>query len=217
MWTGQGYTVTLYRGAYCPCVTASAGTIPDPGQGNPNCTQCGGNAFFYPDPPQQIQALIANVESNKELVAAGMAQPGSLVLSPLPGSVHINDYDLVLLPWTFGVPSQGQLITRGSGSTDKAWYRMMEVTGAWTVDPVTFVKTEYKPTVDFTWNGRVITWVGNQPSQGSVYSIRYTAKFEWLAFTAPQPRFAWGQDLGQRCVMRKRHEILPAAPDIIES
>ncbi len=209
---GAAFRVKVYKMAWCPC-----GSKP----GEPariTCAACGGTGLLYPLPPREILALISDLEQHSDLVQAGLMTYGDLVISTQPGQDPMNDYDLCILPMEYGVPAEGQVIARGSGTTDDAWYRLQTVEGAWTVDADTGVVAPYTPGTDFTWDGKVITWLSaNQPSQGQNYTIRYTGRFEWVAFDPPSPRQAFGQDLGQRAVLRKRHVILPNAPTLLES
>lgn len=216
---GQAYKVTVYQGTLCSC-----GNRP----GAPptiTCKACGGVGFLYPLAPLQVLALVSDVEQHTDLVAAGLMTYGDLVLSTQPGAIQLNNYDIVLVPWQVGIPAQDQVVQRSTtGSEDRAWYRLQQVSGAWTVNSSTGEVTSYTPgapdpetgeipgNADFTWSGHTITWLRNQPAAGSLYSLRYTADYEWVAFDPPSPRTAFGQDLGQRVVLRKRHIVLPNAP-----
>lgn len=204
LWESESYEVTYYQSAFCSC-----GSAANPGNANINCAVCHGFGWFYPFPPIKLKGLVSDVQMRKDLLDLGIAEPGDLLFSPLPGAAHLSDYDLILLPWKQGVPSEGQLIVRGTGPTDEAYYRMDWVQGAWVTDPVTGKVTSYIPNEDFTWEGRTITWIGNQPTPGTTYSIQYSGLFEWIAFVSPQPRIAFGQDLGQRVILRKRHIYTP--------
>jgi len=208
---GFAYEVTVYKSASCPC-----GNTPE-SPNNINCAACGGFGVLYPNAPVFVLALVSNIDQNLDLVQYGLMEYGDMVLSPMPGAIHLDDYDLVMLPWPIGVPTYSQVLTRGSGTTDNADYNIAVAEAAWTVDPNTGIATEYNPPTDFTYSGKTITWVGNTPITGDVYSIRYGAQFEWVAFNPPSPRLAFGQDLGQRAVLRKRHIILPNAPTLQES
>lgn len=214
LWQSESYEATLYKSAFCTCGETN------PNESRPTCAVCHGFGYFYPFPPEQIRGLISDVKIDKKLIEVGFAMPGDLLFSPLPGTAHLSDFDLIILPWRQGVPSEGEVIVRGSDSTlpanvDNASYRMDWVQGAWTTNADTGVVTPYIPNTDFTWNGRQITWIGNQPAVGTPYSIQYSGMFEWIAYTSPQPRIAFGQDLGQRVVLRKRHIVttVPLLPE----
>ena len=219
LWQAQGSNglLTVYRAAYCPCTTPAPGTVPDPGQGDPSCPLCGGTAFVYPSAPFTIQAVVTDATSDTDLIATGLAEPGDIIVGTFPGGAHLALWDLALLPWNIGVPDQGQLLVRGTGSTDQTWYRMEDFHGAWS--EVNGALTTYQLGQDFAWSGRTITWLpgGNAPAFGQTYSVRYAARFEWICRKEPQAIVAFGQDLGQRAVLRKRHEVLPGAGPIIEA
>jgi len=210
LWNSEAYQCTLYKQAFCPC-----GSSLNPNRALTTCNACHGWGWIYPFPPQKIQGLVSDVKMRKDLLDLGLAMPGDLLFSPAPGMAHLSDYDLILLPWKQGVPSEGQIIQRGGGPTDKTYYRMDWVQGVWTVDPATGGITQYVPNVDFTWQGNEITWTGNQPSQGTYYSIQYSGMFEWICFVSPQPRIAFGRDLGQRVILRKRHVVDPNSPLLV--
>ncbi len=218
LWQAQGQqgTLLVYRGAYCPCTTAMAGTRPDPGQGDPNCPLCGGIGLLYPQAPIPVQALVTASISQRALVEAGLAEPGTLSVATPPGGPQLSLWDLCLLPWLSGIASQGQLLTRGSGTTDQTWYRMETLDGVWSEQNGALVT--YLQGTDYSWSGRTITWLsgGNPPTPGQVYSVRYGARFEWICAGAPQSVVAWGQDLGQRALLKKRHEVFPSASPVIE-
>jgi hypothetical protein len=200
---GNAYKVTVYKAVQCPCGSA-------PGQSNDiNCKACGGLGFFYPLSGRETLAIVTQMRLNRELMDLGMYEPGDMTISPQPGSLHLEDWDLVTLPWAVGIPLQGEVITRSAGSVDYASYTIARCEGAWSVDPATGTNTQYTQNIDFYVNGREIVWTGNNtPATGSVYSIRYAAESEWVVFNPPSPIIAFGQDLGQVCTMRKRAIVL---------
>ncbi len=215
LWQSQaggrfGYQAKVYKAVSCPC--GNTPTSPN----NINCLACGGYVVLYPDPALETTVLIPSVEQNLSLMQYGLMEDGDIVVSPMPGTIHFDDFDLAILPFIPGIPTFSETFQRGTTATDTSSYRMVNVEGAWTVDSTTGTNTKYTPNQDFTFSGKTITWIGNQPSAGQLYSIRYGALFEWVAFNPPSPRYAFGQDLGQKAVLRKRHIILPSAPSLIE-
>ncbi|MCL6442459.1 MAG: hypothetical protein K6T83_03170 [Alicyclobacillus sp.] len=218
LWNSQdaqgpfAYEATVYKASFCPC-----GNTPN-SPNNINCAACGGYGILYPVPPEQIPVLISDVNQNLNLLQYGLAEDGDMIVSPQPGTIHFDNFDLLILPWSIGVPTFSQVLSRGSGPTDTAYYRILNVTAAWTVDPVKGTAQKYLPGTDFTYEGKEITWLdtGNAPNEGQLYSIRYDAQFEWVAYNPPQPRVAFGQDLGQKAVFRKRHILLPNAPLLLQ-
>ncbi len=208
---GFGYEATVYKATACPC--GNSPTSPN----SINCAACGGYGVLYPQPSLKVNVLVSGVDQNLDLMQYGLMEQGDMVVSPLPGSIHFEDFDLAILPFDAGIPTFSETFQRGAGPTDTATYRMINVDGAWTVDSVTGQSTMYRPGMDFSVNAKTLTWLGpNQPAAGQLYSIRYSALFEWVAFNPPSPHYAFGQDLGQRVVLRKRHILLPNAPYLIE-
>lgn len=215
------YKAVVYKAALCPCRSTPTGSQ------SQNCQACGGNGVLYPTPPENVPVLVSDITQNLDLMQYGLMEDGDLVVSPEPGSIHFDNFDLILLPWSIGVPTYSEVIVKGNTDTDATSYRILNVTAAWTVDPSAGTSQAYKPGFDFTYDafesttppGKSITWLstGNAPSDGQLYSIRYDAQFEWVAYNPPQPRVAFGVDLGQKAVFRKRHILLPNAPSLIAS
>lgn len=203
---GQAYRLIVYKMVPCPC-----GNTPD-APANTACQACGGTGLLYPTGPRSVLGLVNNVSLTTELVVQGLAEAGDLQVWTRPGQVHLDPFDLVLVPWTVGVPMTGQLLTRGDGPTDTLGYRAALVEAAWTVDPTTGLVTLYQTPRDFVVDGRTITWVGRAPAPGTLYALRYTGDFEWVVFAPPEQYVAFGVDLGQRALLRKRYLRLPNAP-----
>jgi hypothetical protein len=139
---------------------------------------------------------------------ANMA-PGDLTLSVSPRSSYIvADYDKVVLPrLEDGEPFSGELLQRGFGATiDRLRFPVVKMETVSTVDAQTFVPTFYTQGVDFTVSGDGITWLsgGANPAPGTIYSVRYRARFEWIAYAPPSSRHARGSSQGQRVLLRRR-------------
>ncbi len=207
----QGYVITVYQAVNCPCGSS-------PGSpSNINCAACGGLGILYPNAPITLTAMISDAEQQTDMNAQGygLMEPGDLFLYPDPNAPRFNTFDLVMFPVSVSFPTHSETITRASGATDVTDYNIATVNGAWTVNSSTGVATAYTPGTDFTWTGKTITWNGNQPSADTMYSLRYGAQFEWVAFDPPTPRLAFNQDLGQIVKLRKRHIVFPGLPSPI--
>ncbi len=203
---GQAYRLTVYKMAPCPCGA-------QPGQpADMSCVACGGTGILYPTPPRTLLGIVTNVTLQTDLVAMGLAEAGDLQISTRPGQGHLDPFDLCFVPWSMGIPVSGQIMQRGTGSTDQLPYRAALVEGIWTVDPTTGMVTPYTLQTDFTVHGRTITWIGRTPPVGTQYTIRYSGDFEWVVFHPPDQRVAFGVDLGERAILRKRYILLPNAP-----
>lgn len=203
---GQSYRLTVYKMTPCPC-----GNDPD-SPANTACQACGGTGILYPTPPRSVLGLVSNVTLHTDLVAMGLAEEGDLQVSTRPGQLHLDPFDLCLVPWSVGIPMSGELVQRGTGPTDTLGYRAALVEGIWTVDATTGQVTPYILNQDFTVAGRTVTWIGRTPVAGTEYTIRYSGDFEWVVFNPPDQRVAFGVDLGQRAILRKRYIRLPNAP-----
>ncbi len=207
----KGQIIKLYRSMYCPC-----GSDPsNPTRSNNNCILCGGSGRFYPDPPITKNVVITRVEQdNPDLIASGLAVPGDLVmtesmLDPYPS----EQFDLVTPQWG-GMPFDGQIITRGSGTTDTLYYHAVNVDRCVTVNPSTGVVTSYSPKTDFTFSGRALDWI-NPPPLGTNYSVRYSALFNYVVFPPAFIRREGGTDIGSKAILRKRHLVFPNLPDLL--
>lgn len=212
----KGERVDWWIGMKCTCTSSILPTgtnFPDANRPNPNCKACDGVGRVWTD-KKQILGLVENINQHKDLLNAGIVTAGDFVFSP-DLRYTLSDYDRIQLKWTQGIPYEGELRTRGTGQTDKSMYGIMSVTKLSTFDPVSGVETEYKLSTDFTIDAitgnptNVITWLqGKGPPANAVYSIKYQALMDWIAFIPPQPRRERGTNLGQRVILRKKHLVV---------
>jgi hypothetical protein len=203
----HGEWLYFFRSMKCTCSLIPQGSmIADANRANPNCKACHGLGLIWQD-QGQIIGLVQTVNQQKDLLQAGIAAPGDLVLSPDP-RYTISDYDKIQMNWGEGIPYEPQLLRRSAtGGTDTANYTIMEVIECIQIDPTTGNITTYVPEVDFTFDKKLITWIGNKPANGSVYSIKYSALIDWICFAPPQPRRERETNLGQKIIMRKKHLV----------
>jgi hypothetical protein len=144
----------------------------------------------------------------------------------------VTDWDLVEpSSWNRGQPFGGELVERGAGATDTLVYKVQRVLNCSSVNPTTFEITNYVMVANpagfgeqplgegalaettsgaeasFTVGDDKVTWtVGKpQPAYGTVYAIKYSAIFSYIAFVIPQDRYDNGDNLGQRVLLRPRH------------
>ncbi len=181
---------------------------------NPNnmaCLVCGGLGYFYPQPLQYTQAILTSVKQTEDLLALGLAQMGDLVCDQPPGATSLSPWDLVLTTWTDGVPFPGEVLVRGTGSTDRLTFRANTVYAVIQTDPATGAVTAYAAS-DYTVSGKTVTWLANAPSAGSAYTVRYNATYEWVVFAPGLVRMERGTNFGPRTILRKREIALPNAP-----
>jgi|SRR6185437_1378435 len=206
---GHGQVVQWYKAYLCAC-----------GQGPPNmdanrarlsCTVCNGVGLTY-DNPLPVTGLITGIHNMKELLNSGEAYPGDCVFGLAPGqSQFISDWDMVRFP--FEEPYNGETRIRGEfgGLSDTLDYTVVRVFRVMRTDPTTNTIIKFVNGVDYTIVGRTITWSANANiSTGDVYSISATVNFDWITFVSPMQRYDNTQNLGQRCVLRKRHMVMPA-------
>lgn len=210
----RGERLKYYSGLKCTCTSSilmTGTSYQDPSRANPNCMACKGLGWIWIE-AGEILGLITSISQHKELLDAGIAAPGDLVLSP-DLRYTLSDYDMIKFRWPEGIPYEGELLTRGAlTDTDNTMYGVMEVIQCIVVDPTTGNVKSYKPDVDFTYNkkepARAVTWIGsNTPEEGTVYSLKYSALVEWICFAPPQPRRERGTNLGQKVIMRKKHLV----------
>lgn len=206
----HGEHVNYFRGHKCTCTLLQTGTsYGDPNRADPNCAACHGYGIVWIS-SGQIIGLVTNISQEKELLQAGIASAGDLVFSP-DLQQTLSDWDKIQLTWSDGVPWEGQLIQRGTGTTDEAMYNVVSVPpdGCIAVDPTTGNITTYTADVDFSYSGQTITWglSSNQPQANAFYSLKYNAQLDWIVFTPPQPRRERGTNLGQKVILRKKHMV----------
>lgn len=71
-------------------------------------------------------------------------------------------------------------------------------------------RIDYVEGEDFTIDERILTWVAGkkQPPAEGIYSIKYTAKFAWVAYNSQQDRADAEDDIGSRVFLRLRHLVM---------
>ena len=207
----KGELCNHWTGMKCPCGLQQMGTnYPvDPNRADPSCQICDGLGWLW-IPQPQVYGLVQQIQQHKDLVEAGLANSGDLVFSPQVSN-GISDYDKIQLTWPQGIPYEGEIITRGSGTTDTSYYGIVNVPPGecLSVIPSMGIVTTYEAGVDFSFEGTTITWglSSNQPSPGTPYSIKYHALLDWMCFVVDQPRRERQTPLGQRVVLKKKHTI----------
>lgn len=207
-------TAYWYQAQLCSCGT-NPGAPSDVARAYTTCKVCGGLGRFYPGSPTFIRGIISNAMQDREILAAGMAvSSDDLVWSADPWSQGpISPYDLLVLsgdPHTW--PFEGQVITRGSGTTDNLWYTASNLVSVMSSDPTTGAVTDYTDS-GVVVNGKTVDWSSatTSPSAGMTYSIKYRAQYEWVCFAPPLVRFEHSQSLGQKVILRKRHIVVNSA------
>ncbi|MHB1418286.1 MAG: hypothetical protein ACYCX4_01675 [Bacillota bacterium] len=198
----RGEWVIWQPAVKCPC-----GSSPD--RANINCPVCGGLGVFHRE-GKEIRGLVTGVEQEKKLLEAGIAIPGDMIFSQEVGGVKLSDYDMIKLTWKDGIPFEGQIVSRATGSaTDTLYYEAKDISQCLAINETTGEITDYILDTDFSVSGKTITWLtgGKKPANGAKYSIKYSAVFEWLVFLPPFPRVERGTDIGQKVLLRKRHIV----------
>lgn len=175
---------------------------------NPNCTLCGGWGWAYVTPPIELRGTISSYDMRRDAMELATLAPGDVILSVEPRTSYIvADYDKVILPrLEQGEPFSGELVQRAIGSyVDRLRFPIVVLELVSTVN-TSFVPTFYVNGTDFSYSGDAITWNpnGNNPAPGAVYSVRYRARYEWIAFAPPSSRHARGSGQGQRVLLRRR-------------
>lgn len=204
-----------YKGQLCNCGT-NYGSPSDVARATTVCKVCDGLGRFYPSAPILVRGAVSNAMQDREILATGMPVTSEdLIWSADPYSQGpISPFDMLILitgPHAFSY--EGQVVTRGTGTTDTLWYRVnvLPSDGVYQTDPTTGVITEY---TGATASGKVIDWSSapSGPVAGTAYSVRYRAQYEWVAFAPPLTRFENTQSLGQKVVLRKRQLVLNNLP-----
>jgi hypothetical protein len=176
------------------------------------CQLCNGEGYIYRK-SKKVVGLITSIRETKTQMEGGWAVPGDSILSVKPG-VAISGGDLIIFSWPMPVPD-GQVVYRGAGNLndnmarklgleedeDRLWYNAHSSLHCEDEDGI-----EYSSDGDFTLDtSKIIKWHGNRPQKGKIYTIKYNAYLEWIAFLPPEIRRDRGRDLGTRVGLRKRH------------
>lgn len=187
----------------------------------PFCPRCGQDGWIYRN-PRLVTGIITGIRHQRNILDAGLFGPGDATFSPRPSdsscgedSVRIGSFDKLTATWPEPV-DDGQVIVRGAGSKartqgidtkletneDRLWYEPAQA--IWCEDEFGNI---YKEVSDFELGpGRIIRWIGNRPHEGSRYSIKYEAYFEWISWQPPGERVdRGGKNLGELVYLRKRH------------
>jgi hypothetical protein len=136
-----------------------------------------------------------------------------VIFSPSVQSGIITDFDKITFCFTSPI-NEGQVIMRGShtlennaeyvtdleDNEDRLWYR--PGCAIWCEDMNGVV---YSQGGDFTFVGKKISWAGNAPDVGTLFTVKYTAYLEWVAYSTPFQRMDRTRSLGQKVMLRKKH------------
>ena len=186
----------------------------------PDCDICTDGWLFRS--PLVVRWLATSIRQQKNILDAGIAQPGDMLFSPEPPDTdcgqenrRYSQDDKFTATWSQPL-NDGQTIIRGAATMmgnkvlrteidvteDRLWYE--PESSLWCEDDK---GVTYEQDIDFELGpGKVIRWIGNAPIQGQRYTIKYNAYFEWLAFAPPQERRDRdNRDLGPLIFLRKRH------------
>lgn len=187
----------------------------------PFCPRCRGDGWLYRE-PMLLTGLTTSIRQQRNILDAGIAQPGDMMFSPSMKSQdcakdhrQVGAWDKLTATWTQplddghvlvrGAATQDEnkgLITNLNEDEDRLWYEPGE--SIWCEDEDGVV---YSGGADFTLGpGKLIKWIGKRPLPRKRYTIKYTAYFEWIVFQPPQERIDRNNaNLGQLVFMRKRH------------
>jgi hypothetical protein len=179
------------------------------------CDICGGEGYIYRK-ARKIVGLLTSVRQTRSQLDAGWAVPGDALVSVKP-EITISGGDLLTFTWPEVVPD-GQVIIRGAAQISDNQTRVTHLEAdedRLLYNAVASIYCEdengivYNSGADFILDGsKIIKWVGSKPSQKTVYTIKYTAYLEWVAFFPPDIRRDRDRDLGYRVAIRKRHVAL---------
>jgi hypothetical protein len=216
----RGDTVILETAVACTCRNGDLHSALILREGKPanqrslSCPQCQGDGFLYRN-ARRVSGLITSLDPgrNRQLYEMGYAVPGDATFSPSLRAGVVTDFDKI----TFCTPAptnEGQVIRRGGHTfednvqyvtdletnEDRLWYRPS--CAIWCEDSNGVV---YSQGADFVFENKKIQWTGNQPDLGTLYTLKFTAYLEWVAYSTPFARVDRGRSLGQRVMIRKKH------------
>ncbi len=219
----RGDRVTLELGIPCTCQNGSPYGFLVQNNGSPastkkyNCTTCQGDGFLYRN-AREITGLLTSVNAgpNRRLIESGYAVPGDCVFSPSFDVGEISDFDRITLHNSTPV-SEGQVIIRNianfkenrqlkfnvESDCDQLWYLADKAYHCEDEHGVVYIQN-----ADFVFEGKKIKWIGNRPKDKTVYSIKYSAFLEWIAYASPFNRFDRNRTLAQKVLLRKKHVFI---------
>lgn len=202
----HGDFVSYFPGRKCSCSTDL-----DTNRGNPNCRVCLGLGYYY-GTSQTLFGLVTGITSQKMLMEAAIALPGDMVFSqrmmePIPAT----DMDMIRLSDWDGQPYEGDILQRGAGTTDRLVYLATDIVSVAQSDPELGTVQTFVEGTDFTHAvlSDQLVWLNNaQPGEGTSYSVKYLALFDWIVLAPPNQRYERGTPLGNRVLLRKKHIVL---------
>lgn len=222
----RGRDVEWQQAVLCSCWNM------DSGSPSYHCKACGGLGFTY-EAPVIERALVMSVTQSKDFEEmAGVFDVGDAVMT-VPKRVFTNFFapnntsgvgtmryerdnamydvgmnDLITL--LDDEYKTSELLVKGTELNGRPADTLLnpKVTKVLTIrvsDPVTGDVTRYEPDTDFTWDGGTIVWVGNQPDEGTVYSVTYKHRPVYTVFiNLPKPRYQDNQELPRYVALRYR-------------
>lgn len=180
------------------------------------CPSCYGDGYIYRN-PRKVKGLLTSVTAQKtrNMTEMGYLLPGDMVFSPSLSAGIISDFDKITFLYPTDV-NEGQVILRGAAHMeenqlidpglepheDRIWYEA--VCASWCEDEN---KVQYKQGTDFVFSKRKVQWIGSAPAKGVLYTIKYSAYTEWVAFENTMTRVDRGRTLGGRVALRRRHIV----------
>lgn len=195
----------------------------------PFCSRCGADGYIFRN-PALIRGIFTNARHQRNILDAGIYQPGDAIFSPSPNNSECGQENRIIgtidkLTATWPEPlDDGHVLIRGSGSKaaadgiiteleeneDRLWYE--PANSIWCEDENGIV---YNEEADFELGpGRIIRWIGQSPDIGTRFVIKYNAYFEWIVWQPPvERRDRDAANLGELINLRKRHiQLINTSP-----
>lgn len=214
----RGEWVRYFVGSRCPCGSQV-------GRPDFTCPNCGGLGTFYPDPSQNMCAIIAEFDARRDPFGIpGFAIPGDLYMSVRPSRGKlpwVSDWDMIMLTWTDGLPQQGEDVIADASGIDQLAHPAVKVMSCYGIDRlatdqvnkiVTFqygTDFVFVPKTGTQLYPQAIQWISqNRPTPGDKYVIKYTYQAQWIVFNPPREHWERGTSYGQTCLLRRRAVVM---------
>ena len=187
------------------------------GHARADCRLCGGFGFFWrASNERKLRAEVTQATSHRDYLALGFVSREDLAIAPEKKPVQSGANDRIRLArpdlFTYALRAEQEVLTRGKGATDAIAQRCVRLLEVVRTDDRVGSVTSYRPNVDVTFSGNVLTWLASTgsppvgtvaPPSGVQYSVSYMADYDWVITENPTVRSIGDVEIGPRWYVRR--------------